>query len=66
MFPSIPTKNDLWSDLIDLGPGNQVIPVVALTGAETKTDPPTIDAADTAGVKAIREYRGGPEGSELF
>jgi len=33
MNPDVPldrNENDLWSDLIDLGPGNQVIPVVAL------------------------------------
>jgi hypothetical protein len=33
MNPDVPLdryENDLWSDLIDLGPGNQVIPVVAL------------------------------------
>jgi hypothetical protein len=61
--PQDPYNNDLWSHEIDLGPGNQVIPVVALNGTETKLDAPTVDAADAAGIQAIREFRGGPEGN---
>ncbi len=61
-IPFDPYNNDLWSDEIDLGPGNQVISVAPLTAAEIKSDPATADAADAAGIKAIREYRGGADG----
>jgi hypothetical protein len=62
-IPFDPYENDLWSDQIDLGAASQVIPVVALTAEQTKPDPPTADPADASGIKAIREYRGGPEGN---
>jgi hypothetical protein len=61
-FPLDPFNNDLWSHLVDLGPGTQVIPVAALTGAEARPEPPTVDAADAAGIKTIRDFRGGPDG----
>jgi hypothetical protein len=57
-----PYNNDLWSQKIDLGPANQVIPVVA-AGGEVRPDSPAIDRADAAGIKAMREYRGGPNGN---
>jgi hypothetical protein len=62
-FPVDPFNNDLWSHLVDLGPGTQVIPVAALLGAETRPEPPTVDAADAAGIKTIRDFRGGSDGS---
>jgi hypothetical protein len=62
-IPFDPYENDLWSDQIDLGAASQVIPVVALNAAEIKSDPPTVDAADAGGIKAIREYRGGAGGN---
>jgi hypothetical protein len=62
-FPSDPYNNDLWSHVIDLGPGSQVIPVAALTAPETRPDPPTLDPGDAAGIKSIHEFRGGPGGS---
>jgi hypothetical protein len=61
--PFDPYNNDLWSHEVDLGPANQVIPVAALNGVETKPDPPTVDAADASGIRAIRDFRGGPEGN---
>jgi hypothetical protein len=62
-LPDDPYNNELWSHVIDLGPGNQVVPIVALSAVDTRPEPPTVDPADTAGVKTIREYRGGPGGS---
>jgi hypothetical protein len=58
--PADPYNNDLWSHEIDLGSGNQVVPVVA-AGGEVRPEPPTIDRADAAGIKTIRDYRGGPD-----
>jgi hypothetical protein len=55
-----PYNNDLWSTTIDLGPGNQVIPIVP---ANAQRDAPTVDAADAALVKAIHDYRGSPDGN---
>jgi hypothetical protein len=55
--PIDPYENDLWSHLIDLGPGNHALPTVALNPAEVRPDPPTQDATDAAAVKAIRDYR---------
>jgi hypothetical protein len=55
-----PYNNDLWSDEIDLGPANQVIEVAAVPPAALKPDAPTIDKADAAGIKSIRDFKGGP------
>jgi hypothetical protein len=55
-----PYNNDLWSHEIDLGPGNQVIPVVAL-GREARTVTPTPDKTDAAAIKRLRDYRAGPD-----
>jgi hypothetical protein len=61
-YPVDPYENDLWSHWIDLGPGNHVIPTVALNPSEIRTDPPTNDATDAAAIKAIREYHAGASG----
>jgi hypothetical protein len=60
--PGDPFNNDLWTQEIDLGPANQAIPVIA-AGGEVRPDLPTIDRADASGIKAMREYRGGPDGN---
>jgi Protein of unknown function (DUF3604) len=58
-----PYNNDLWSQEIDLGPGDQVLPVVALSQAEKTPSAPTWESPAVNGAKAIREYKAGPDGS---
>jgi hypothetical protein len=58
-----PYNNDLWSQELDLGPGDQVLPVVALSQSERTPSPPTWQSLEVNGVKAIREYKAGPDGS---
>ncbi len=60
-----PYNNDLWSHEIDLGPGNQVISVVAL-GRQAAPDAPTIDKVDAAAIQQLRNYRVGPDKSLLI
>jgi hypothetical protein len=55
-----PFNNDLWSHEVDLGAANQSIPVIAL-GREARPEPPTVDGADAAGIRTLRDYRAGPE-----
>ena len=57
-----PYNNDLWSHQVDLGPANQVIPVTALSGAESRPAAPTWDQAVDQGTKAIRDFKGGANG----
>jgi hypothetical protein len=56
-----PYENDLWMHEIDLGPASGAIPVVS-AGSDAKPEPPTFDSANVAGIKAMRDYRGGPNG----
>ena len=56
-----PYENDLWSDEIDLGPAAKAISVVG-AGLGARPEPPTVDAADQAGIQALHDYRGGPSG----
>jgi hypothetical protein len=58
-----PYNNDLWSQELDLGPGDQVLPVVALSQSERTPSAPTWESVEVAGAKAIREYKAGPNGS---
>jgi len=58
-----PYNNDLWSQDLDLGPGDQVLPVVALSQSERTPSAPTWESVEVAGAKAIREYKAGPDGS---
>ena len=58
-----PYNNDLWSQEVDLGPGNQVLPVVALSQSERTPSPPTWQSVQLNGVKAIRDYKAGSDGS---
>jgi Protein of unknown function (DUF3604) len=58
-----PYNNDLWSQELDLGPGDQVLPVVALSQSERTPSAPTWESVEVAGAKAIREYKAGPDGS---
>ena len=52
-------NNDLWSREVDLGPGTQVIPVIAARPGVAPAN--TVDHVRTTVVQAIHEYRGGPE-----
>jgi hypothetical protein len=57
--PADPHNNDLWSRVVDLGPGTQAMPVIA---ARPEAPPATtFDRVQTAAIQAIHEYRGGPE-----
>jgi hypothetical protein len=56
-----PYNNDLWSQEVDLGPGDQVLPVVALSQSEKTPAPPTWESVEVNGAKAIREYKAGPD-----
>ncbi len=58
-----PYNNDLWSQELDLGPGDQVLPVVALSQSERTPSAPTWESVEVTGAKAIREYKAGPDGS---
>jgi hypothetical protein len=58
-----PYNNDLWSQELDLGPADQVLPVVALSHSETTPSAPTWESAEVNGVKAIRDYKAGPDNS---
>ncbi len=58
-----PYNDDLWSHEVDLGRGSQVIPVTALSVAETRPDPPTIDRTDARAVEVLHDYRGGSDQS---
>ena len=58
-----PYNNDLWSQELDLGPGDQVLPVVALSQSERTPSAPTWQTAAVDGAKAIRAYKAGPDGS---
>jgi hypothetical protein len=58
-----PYNNDLWSQELDLGPGDQVLPVVALSQSERNPSASTWESVEVAGKKAIREYKAGPDGS---
>jgi hypothetical protein len=58
-----PYNNDLWSQELDLGPGDQVLPVVALSQSEKTPSAPTWESVEVDGAKAIREYKAGPDGS---
>jgi hypothetical protein len=58
-----PYNNDLWSQQIDLGPANLVIPVVALSPAEKTPAPQTWKSGEVNAVKAIRDYKAGSDGS---
>jgi hypothetical protein len=58
-----PYNNDLWSQELDLGPGDQVLPVIALSQSEKTPAAPTWEPAEVNGAKAIREYKAGPDGS---
>jgi hypothetical protein len=60
--PADPYNNDLWSHAIDLGPGNQTIPVVA-AGRDAMPEAHTTDRVDAAATQTIRDYRGGPDGN---
>jgi hypothetical protein len=60
--PADPYNNDLWSDEVDLGPAAQTISVVA-AGPEARPEPPTLDSVSSAAIKALHDYRGGPEGN---
>src|SRR5207244_13160329 len=51
-----------WGQAVDVGPAAGVIPRVPV-GAGASPEPPTVDGADAAGIKTIRDYRGGPQGS---
>jgi len=59
--PADSINNDLWSQEVDLGSASGMIPRVAV-GAGARPEPLAVDGADAAGIKTIREYRGGPEG----
>ena len=54
-----PYNNDLWCHEIDLGPSHKA--VVAAEGVG-RPEAPTVDRADSSGIKAIHDYRGGPGG----
>ncbi len=41
-----PYNNDLWSQELDLGPGDQVLPVVALSQSERTPSAPTWESAE--------------------
>jgi hypothetical protein len=58
-----PYNNDLWSQDIDLGAGEQVLPVVALSQSEKTPAAPTWQAPQVDGAKAIRDYKAGPDGN---
>jgi hypothetical protein len=58
-----PYNNDLWSHEVDLGPGDQVIPVIALSQSEKTPSAPTWETTEVDGAKAIRTYKAGPDGS---
>ena len=58
-----PYENDLWSQELDLGAGDQVLPVVALSQSEKTPSAPTWESVEVNGAKAIREYKAGPDGS---
>jgi hypothetical protein len=60
--PVDPYNNDLWSQEVDLGPAGRTI-AVAPAGPGTRPDAPTFDSANAAGIEAIHEYHGGPDGN---
>jgi hypothetical protein len=57
-----PYENDLWSDEVDLGPAAKAISVVA-AGLGSQPEAPTVDAAGSAAIQAVREYQGGAGGN---
>jgi Protein of unknown function (DUF3604) len=61
--PKDPYNNDLWSQEIDLGPADQVLPVIALSQSEKTPSAPTWESVEVNGKKAIRDYKTGPDGS---
>jgi hypothetical protein len=58
-----PYNNDLWSHELDLGPGDQVLPVVALSQSEKTPSVPTWESIEVNGAKSIRDYKAGPDSS---
>ena len=46
-----PYNNDLWSQELDLGPGDQVLPVVALSQSERTPSAPTWESVEVTGTK---------------
>jgi hypothetical protein len=58
-----PYNNDLWSQELDLGPGDQVLPVIALSQSEKTPAAPTWESVEVNGANAIREYKAGSDGS---
>jgi hypothetical protein len=62
-IPGDPYNNDLWSQDLDLGPADQVLPVIALSSSEAKPSPPTWESVEVTGAKNIRQYNAGPDGA---
>jgi hypothetical protein len=58
-----PYNNDLWSQELDLGPGDQVLPVIALSQSERTPSAPTWENPSVNGAKGIRGYKAGADGS---